>query len=41
MRVAEREGCDLVVGATRFASTSQNNVERQGLKLAYTKSVWM
>ncbi|WP_227375603.1 hypothetical protein [Haladaptatus halobius] len=28
MLVAEREGCDLVVGEARFASTSQNNMVR-------------
>ena len=31
-------GCDLVMGNTgSFASTSQNNMERAGMRIAYTR----
>ncbi|WP_242270615.1 GNAT family N-acetyltransferase [Bacillus cereus group sp. BfR-BA-01310] len=32
--------CHLIVGQTRFGSSSQNNMERAHLKIAYTKSIW-
>ncbi|MBD2871966.1 GNAT family N-acetyltransferase [Paenibacillus arenilitoris] len=32
--------CDLIVGQARFGSISQGNMERYGLKMAYTKSIW-
>lgn len=35
------QDCDLAVGQAKFASTSQNNMERAGLKIAYTKSIWI
>lgn len=31
----------LVVGQARFGSVSQNNMERAGLKIAYTKAIWV
>ncbi|EON71275.1 acetyltransferase [Lysinibacillus sphaericus OT4b.31] len=31
---------DFVIGHAKFASTSQNNMERCGLKMANTKSIW-
>ena len=31
----------LVVGQTKFASVSQNNMERAGMKIAYTKAIWV
>ncbi|WP_002146301.1 GNAT family N-acetyltransferase [Bacillus cereus] len=32
--------CHLIVGQARFGSSSQNNMERAHLKIAYTKSIW-
>lgn len=31
----------LVVGQAEFGSVSQNNMERAGLKIAYTKAIWV
>lgn len=31
----------LVVGQARFSSVSQNNLERAGMKIAYTKEIWV
>lgn len=31
----------LIVGQARFGSVSQNNMEREGLKIAYTKAIWV
>jgi hypothetical protein len=39
-RIADtaKAGCDLVIGDTGgFGSTSQNNMERAGLRIAYTR----
>jgi len=33
-------GCDLVVGHAAFASSSQRNLERAGMRVAYTKALW-
>jgi hypothetical protein len=33
-------GCELVTALTRFGSASQRTLERSGLQLAYTKTVW-
>ena len=33
--------CRLVVAQAKFASTSQNNMERAGMKVAYTKAIWV
>ncbi|MBU9721287.1 MULTISPECIES: GNAT family N-acetyltransferase [Bacillaceae] len=35
------EKCDLIVGQAKFGSVSQNNMERAGLGLAYTKAIWI
>jgi hypothetical protein len=40
MAVAAAEGADLVVGQTAVGSGSQRTMERCGLRVAYTKSVW-
>ena len=40
INVAVRHNCELIVGQAKFGSGSQNNMERAGLKIAYTKSVW-
>ncbi|GGA12709.1 N-acetyltransferase [Paenibacillus marchantiophytorum] len=32
--------CDLLVGQASYGSASQNNMERMGMRLAYTKSIW-
>ncbi|MCM3705942.1 hypothetical protein M3205_09350 [Cytobacillus firmus] len=31
---------ELVTGQARFGSTSQNNMEKTGLKIGYTKAIW-
>lgn len=31
----------LIVGQAKFGSVSQNNMERAGLKIAYTKAIWV
>ncbi|MCM3576415.1 GNAT family N-acetyltransferase [Mesobacillus sp. AQ2] len=33
--------CDLIVGQAKFGSVSQNNMERAGLSIAYTKAIWV
>ena len=33
-------GCDLITGQAEFGSTSQHNMERAGLRIAFTKAVW-
>ncbi|MGD6834488.1 GNAT family N-acetyltransferase [Sutcliffiella halmapala] len=38
---AYREECNLVVGQAKFGSVSQNNMERAGLRIAYTKGIWV
>ncbi|MGE7946044.1 GNAT family N-acetyltransferase [Lysinibacillus sp. NPDC093688] len=37
---ALKQNCSLMIGHAKFASISQNNMERCGLKMAYTKSIW-
>jgi GNAT superfamily N-acetyltransferase len=37
---ARAAGCELVCALAAFASPSQRNLERAGLRLAYTKAVW-
>ncbi|MFJ6209121.1 GNAT family N-acetyltransferase [Lysinibacillus sp. NPDC092081] len=37
---ALKQNCILMIGHAKFASISQNNMERCGLKMAYTKSIW-
>ena len=34
-------GNELLVGQARFGSVSQNNMERAGMKIAYTKAIWV
>ncbi|UFT99272.1 GNAT family N-acetyltransferase [Radiobacillus kanasensis] len=38
---ATLEQCDLAVGQAKFGSVSQNNMERAGMRIAYTKAVWV
>jgi GNAT superfamily N-acetyltransferase len=38
--VARGAGCDLVVGHTAVGSASQRTMERNGLRLAFTKALW-
>lgn len=38
---ANLQKCDLIVGQAKFGSTSQNNMERAGLSIAYTKAIWI
>lgn len=33
--------CDLIAGQAKFGSVSQNNMERAGLRIAYTKAIWV
>ncbi|MFJ7734669.1 GNAT family N-acetyltransferase [Lysinibacillus sp. NPDC097231] len=37
---AIRQNCSLMIGHAKFVSISQNNMERCGLRMAYTKSIW-
>lgn len=37
---AEKDHCDLLTGFVEFGSSSHRNLERAGLRVAYTKSVW-
>lgn len=37
---ALQQNCRLMIGHAKFASISQNNMERCGLRMAYTKSIW-
>lgn len=41
MELASTEGCTLVVGQAEFASISQRNMEKTGLRVAYTKALWI
>ncbi|WP_369436350.1 GNAT family N-acetyltransferase [Lysinibacillus fusiformis] len=41
IHAAIKQNCDLMIGHAKFASISQNNMERCGLKMAYTKSIWI
>ncbi|MGP4039945.1 GNAT family N-acetyltransferase [Gracilibacillus sp. D59] len=41
MYQASLEECDLIVGQAKFGSISQNNMERMGMRIAYTKSIWV
>ncbi|SES01508.1 hypothetical protein SAMN04487944_11526 [Gracilibacillus ureilyticus] len=34
------ENCHLITGQAQFGSVSQNNMERAGMKIAYTKAIW-
>jgi hypothetical protein len=37
---AENQNCDLLTSFVEFGSTSHMNLERAGLRVAYTKSTW-
>lgn len=37
---AEKQNCDLLTSFVEFGSTSHMNLERAGLRVAYTKSMW-
>ncbi|PJO40753.1 GNAT family N-acetyltransferase [Lysinibacillus xylanilyticus] len=37
---ALKKNCSFMIGHAKFASISQNNMERCGLRMAYTKSIW-
>lgn len=38
---ATQKECNLLVSQAKFGSTSQNNMERAGFKIGYTKSIWV
>ncbi|RQW22354.1 GNAT family N-acetyltransferase [Bacillus sp. C1-1] len=38
---AQRQRCQFIVGQATFGSSSQNNMERAGLSIAYTKAIWV
>ncbi|GGD85288.1 acetyltransferase [Paenibacillus nasutitermitis] len=40
IKESEELHCDFVIGQARFGSISQGNMERLGLRIAYTKSLW-
>ena len=40
LKEAKQRDCTLITGQANFGTSSQNNMERAGLKIAYTKSVW-
>lgn len=40
LHAASLADCDYVAGQASFGSTSQHNMERVGLKLAWTRSMW-
>ena len=37
---AAKFGCDLVISQTEVSHQSQRNMERLGLRIAYTKAIW-
>lgn len=37
---AHRAGCELVAAQASFGSTSQHNMERVGMRIAWTRAVW-
>ena len=41
LNLAKLLNCTLVVGQAKFASVSQNNMERAGMKVAYTRAIWV
>ncbi|MEP7358959.1 MAG: GNAT family N-acetyltransferase, partial [Anaerolineales bacterium] len=38
--VAAERGCDLLTSFVEFGSASHRNLERAGLRVAYTKAMW-
>ncbi|NIK76775.1 GNAT superfamily N-acetyltransferase [Paenibacillus castaneae] len=41
MHEAHKADCTLVAAQASFGSTSQNNMERAGMQLAWTRSIWV
>ncbi|WP_026908708.1 acetyltransferase [Paucisalibacillus globulus] len=41
IRDAHIKGAELIVGQAKYASVSSNNMEKLGLRVAYTKSIWV
>ncbi|MEK3885457.1 GNAT family N-acetyltransferase [Paenibacillus sp. PL2-23] len=41
IREAARASCELVVSQCAYASTSQNNMERSGMRVGYTRATWV
>ncbi|MZQ86342.1 GNAT family N-acetyltransferase [Paenibacillus sp. 5J-6] len=41
MHEAALENCELVVSQCAYASTSQNNMERAGMRIGYTRATWI
>ncbi|MDR4889705.1 GNAT family N-acetyltransferase [Fredinandcohnia sp. QZ13] len=40
MQTALEQGCRIIVGQAIFGSVSQNNMERAGMRIGYTKAIW-
>jgi hypothetical protein len=38
---ANLQECEWILGQAKFGSVSQNNMERAGLRIAYTKTIWI
>lgn len=41
MAEAARQGCDLIVAQAGLDTTSQRNMERAGMRIAYTRAFWL
>ena len=41
MAGAARQGCDLVAAQSALDTTSQHNMERAGMRIAYTRAFWL
>ena len=41
MAEAARQGCDLVAAQSALDTTSQHNMERAGMRIAYTRAFWL
>lgn len=41
MQKSLEQGCRLFVGQAKFGSVSQNNMERAGMRIGYTKAIWV
>jgi len=40
LQQAKRNKCNMIVGQAAYGSVSQKNMERSGMKIAYTKAIW-
>ncbi len=40
MQTALEQECKLIIGQATFGSVSQNNMERAGMRIGYTKAIW-